>query len=137
LKIEDIMSHKVLTVAPESSATDAARLMQKNNIGALPVVSGSQMVGILTDRDIVTRGVAAGRDPNTLPVSQVMTQPVVCGSPSMDLGAATNLMAEKQVRRLPVVQGEQLVGFVSLGDIAINSPDSVSGDALKDISGKW
>lgn len=131
------MSHKVLTVTPESTATDAAKLMQVNNIGALPVVSGGHMVGILTDRDIVTRGVANGRDPNTLPVSQVMTQPVVCGSPNMDLGAATNLMAEKQVRRLPVVYDEKLVGFVSLGDIAINSPDSVSGDALKDISGKW
>jgi CBS domain-containing protein len=94
-------------------------------------------VGIVTDRDIVMRGVATGRDPNALPVSQVMSQPVVCGSPNMDLGAATNLMAEKQVRRLPVVNDGQLVGFVSLGDIAINSPDSVSGDALKDISGKW
>lgn len=137
MKIEDVMSRKVLTVAPESSATDAAKLMQTNNIGALPVVSKGRMVGILTDRDIVTRGVAQGRDPNSLPVSQVMSQPVVCGSPNMDLGAATNLMADKQVRRLPVMQGDQLVGFVSLGDIAINSPDSVSGDALKDISGKW
>jgi CBS domain-containing protein len=137
MKIEDVMSRKVLTVAPESTTTDAAKLMQKNNIGALPVVSGDRMVGILTDRDIVTRGVANGRDPNSLPVSQVMSQPVVCGSPNMDLGAATNLMAQKQIRRLPVVKDERLVGFVSLGDIAINSPDSVSGDALKDISGKW
>jgi CBS domain-containing protein len=131
------MSRKVLTVDPQSTAADAAKLMQTNNIGALPVVSQGQMVGIITDRDIVTRGVAQGRDPNTLPVSKVMSQPVVCGSPNMDLGAATNLMAQKQIRRLPVIQDEQLVGFVSLGDIAINSPESVSGDALKDISGKW
>lgn len=137
MKIEDVMSHKVLTVAAESTAVEAARLMQKNNIGALPVVSHGHMVGILTDRDIVMRGVAAGKDPNSLPVSQVMSQPVICGAPNMDLGAATNLMAEKQVRRLPVVNDGQLVGFVSLGDIAINSPDAVSGDALKDISGKW
>jgi CBS domain-containing protein len=137
LKIEDVMSHEVLTVSAESNAVEAAKLMQKNNIGALPVVSHGHMVGILTDRDIVMRGVAAGKDPNSLPVSQVMSQPVVCGSPNMDLGAATNLMAEKQVRRLPVVNDGQLIGFVSLGDIAINSPDAVSGDALKDISGKW
>lgn len=137
MKIEDVMSHEVLTVSAESNAVEAAKLMQKNNIGALPVVSHGHMVGILTDRDIVMRGVAAGKDPNSLPVSQVMSQPVVCGSPNMDLGAATNLMAEKQVRRLPVVNDGQLIGFVSLGDIAINSPDAVSGDALKDISGKW
>jgi CBS domain-containing protein len=137
MKLEDVMSHKVLTVSAESTATDAAKLMNTNNIGALPVMSQGHMVGILTDRDIVIRGVAQGRDPNSLPVSQVMSQPVVCGSPNMDLGAATNLMAQKQVRRLPVVQDNQLVGFVSLGDIAINSPDDISGDALKDISGKW
>ncbi len=137
MKIEDVMSHKVLTVSADSTAADAARLMNTNNIGALPVMSQGHMVGILTDRDIVVRGVAAGKDPNALPVSQVMSQPVVCGSPNMDLNAATNLMAEKQVRRLPVVQDGNLVGFVSLGDIAINSPDEIGGDALKDISGKW
>ncbi len=137
MKLEDVMSHKVLTVAADSSTADAAKTMHQHNIGALPVVSHGHMVGIVTDRDIVTRGVAAGKDPNSMPVSQVMSQPVVCGSPNMDLGAATNLMAEKQVRRLPVVNDGQLVGFVSLGDIAMNSPDSISGDALKDISGKW
>lgn len=137
MKLEDVMSHKVLTVAAESTATEAARTMKQHNIGALPVVNQGHMVGIVTDRDIVTRGVAAGKDPNALPVSQVMSQPVVCGSPNMDVSAATNLMAEKQVRRLPVVTDGHLVGFVSLGDIAINSPDSISGDALKDISGKW
>lgn len=137
MKLEDVMSHQVLTVSADSTATDAARTMHRHNIGALPVVSHGHMVGIVTDRDIVMRGVAAGKDPNGLPVSQVMSQPVVCGSPNMDVSQATHLMAEKQVRRLPVVHDGQLVGFVSLGDIAIHSPDAVSGDALKDISGKW
>jgi CBS domain-containing protein len=137
MKLEDVMSHKVLTVAPDSTAAEAARLMETNNIGALPVVNQGHMVGILTDRDIVVRAVAPGGDPTNIPVSQVMSKPVVCGSPNMDLSQATDLMAQKQVRRLPVVNNGQLVGFVSLGDIAINSPDSISGDALKDISGKW
>lgn len=137
MKLEDVMSRKVLTVTADSTASEAARMMQQDNIGALPVVNQGHMVGIITDRDIVMRAVAPGGDPTNIPVSQVMSQPVVVGSPNMDLKQATNLMAEKQVRRLPVVNNGQLVGFVSLGDIAINSPDDVSGDALKDISGKW
>jgi CBS domain-containing protein len=137
MKLEDVMSRKVLTVTPESTAAEAARMMQKDNIGALPVVNQGHMVGIVTDRDIVMRAVAPGGDPTNIPVSQVMSAPVVSGSPNMDVAQATDLMAGKQIRRLPVVNNGQLVGFVSLGDIAINSPDSVSGDALKDISGKW
>ncbi len=131
------MSHQVLTVSADSTASEAARIMGDNNIGALPVVHGDHMVGILTDRDIVLRAVAPGGDPTNISVSQVMSQPVVCGSPNMDVGKATDLMASKQIRRLPVVHDGHLVGLVSLGDIALNAPDAVSGDALKDISGKW
>ena len=137
MKLEDVMSHKVLTVTADSTTAEAARMMQKDNIGALPVVNAGHMVGIVTDRDIVMRAVAPGGDPTNIPVSQVMSQPVVSGSPNMDVGQATRLMAEKQIRRLPVVHDGQLVGIVALGDIAINSPDEVSGDALKDISAKW
>ena len=137
MRLEEVMSHTVLTVSPDCTAAEAARLMEANNIGALPVVNQGRIVGILTDRDIVLRAVATGGDPTNIPVSQVMTQPVVSGAPNMELAQATALMAQKQIRRLPVVNNGQLVGFVSLGDIAINSPDSISGDALKDISGKW
>lgn len=131
------MSHEVLTVSADSSASEAARIMGDHNIGALPVVRGDHMVGILTDRDIVLRAVATGGDPTNISVSQVMSQPVVCGSPHMDVRKATNLMAEKQIRRLPVVHDGHLIGLVSLGDIALNSPDAISGDALEHISGTW
>lgn len=131
------MSHEVLTVSADSTTAEAARIMGDNNIGALPVVRGDHMVGILTDRDIVLRAVAPGGDPTNIAVSQVMSQPVVCGSPNMDVSKATDLMAEKQIRRLPVVNDGHLIGLVSLGDIALNAPDAVSGDVLKDISGSW
>jgi len=117
--LREIMTSTVLTVNETQSVQEAAALMSEYNIGAIPVVNNSgKMVGIVTDRDITLRTTAQGQDANT-PVSQVMTaQQIVQGTPDMDVHEAANLMAEQQIRRLPVVENGQIVGMVALGDLA-------------------
>jgi len=118
--LRDIMTSDVLTVNETQTVQDAAALMSEYNVGAIPVVNNNgQMVGIVTDRDITLRTTAQGQDANT-PVSQVMTaQQIVKGTPDMDVHEAANLMAEQQIRRLPVVENGQIVGMVALGDLAV------------------
>ncbi|MFD1848445.1 CBS domain-containing protein [Oceanobacillus bengalensis] len=118
--LRDIMTGQVMTVNETQSVQEAAAVMSTYNIGALPVVNSSgQMVGIVTDRDITLRTTAQGESAQT-PISQVMTaQQVVQGTPDMDVHQAAQLMAQQQIRRLPVVENEQIVGMVALGDLAV------------------
>lgn len=117
-KIKDLMTDQVAFVTPDTPVTEAAQLMQKHNIGVLPVCEGRNVVGILTDRDIVVRNVAHQQDPSLTPVRNIMTTQVEAVSPDTTLNQAAEIMAEKQVRRLPVLEENQLVGIVSLGDLA-------------------
>ncbi len=117
-KIRDLMTEQVAFVTPDTLVTEAAQLMQKHNIGVLPVCEGQNVVGILTDRDIVVRNVAHQQDPSVTPVRNIMTTQVESVSPDTTLNRAAEIMAEKQVRRLPVLENNQLVGIVSLGDLA-------------------
>lgn len=112
------MTDQVAFVTPDTPVTEAAQLMQKHNIGVLPVCEGRNVVGILTDRDIVVRNVAHQQDPSLTPVRNIMTTQVEAVSPDTTLNQAAEIMAEKQVRRLPVLEENQLVGIVSLGDLA-------------------
>lgn len=135
-QLREIMTQNVMTVNENSSAQEAAAMMSQYNIGAIPVVNNSgQMVGIVTDRDITLRTTAQGQDAQT-PISEVMTaQRIVQGSPDMDVHEAANLMAEQQVRRLPVVENGQLVGMVALGDLAVqNQYANEAEQALASIS---
>ena len=117
-KIKDLMTEKVAYVSPETSVTEAAQLMQKLNVGVLPVCEGQNVVGIVTDRDIVVRNVAHQQDPKMTPVRNIMSTNVESVTPDTSLNRAAEIMAEKQVRRLPVMDNNQLVGIVSLGDLA-------------------
>lgn len=112
------MTNQVAYVSPNTPVAEAAQLMQKHNVGVLPVCEGQNVVGIITDRDIVVRNVAHQQDPNNTPVSNVMTTRVEAVSPDTTLNQAAEIMAEKQVRRLPVMEENQLIGIVSLGDLA-------------------
>ena len=117
--VKDLMNESVVTVEPGSSAALAARLLSRHNVGALPMCgSDRRLRGMVTDRDIVLRCVAAEEDPAQTPVRDIMSRCPATLSPTDDCREATRLMAEKQVRRLPVVENGRLVGILSLGDLA-------------------
>lgn len=135
MKLRDIMTKQVVTVDRNETVAVAARLLSRSNVGALPVVDSSGLCGVVTDRDLLLRCVAADRDPAKTRVSEVMTRQLVEAKPDMDTGAAAHLMGRKQIRRLMVVENGKLCGVVSLGDLANREetwPDAA--DALGDIS---
>jgi len=135
MEIKDIMSKSVVSVHPNESIEVAARTMTQYNIGILPVCANGKLCGVVTDRDIVTRCLAANRQPSNTQVRQVMTQQVTTAEPDMEIGAAAHLMGRKQIRRLPVVENGKLCGMVSLGDMAIHEETVIdAGDALADVS---
>ena len=136
MQIRDLMNPSVVTIEPGSSAALAARLLSRHNVGALPVCSGDRRLrGMVTDRDIVLRCVAAEEDPAQTPVRDIMTRGCVTVSPGDDCREATRLMAVQQVRRLPVVEGGKLVGMISLGDLARSRRyDMEAAQALSEIT---
>jgi CBS domain-containing protein len=135
-QIRDIMTSDIVTINETQTVKEAAALMSQYNIGAIPVLNSSnQMVGMITDRDITLRTTAQGQNAET-PVSEVMTaQQIVHASPDMDVQQVADLMAQQQVRRLPVVENDQIVGVVALGDLAVQSQYANEAEqALQNIS---
>nr|WP_223155198.1 CBS domain-containing protein [Alkalibacillus aidingensis] len=128
------MSDNVISVSPQQTVKEAAALMEQNDIGAIPVVENGQVRGIITDRDITLRATAHGQDGNC-PINQCMSSQLLTAESSMDVHEAAALMAQNQVRRLPVVENGQLVGMLSIGDLAQqNIYRNEAGDALSNIS---
>lgn len=135
MEIKDIMSKSVVAVHPNESVEVAARTMTHYNIGILPVCTNGKLCGVITDRDIVTRCLAANRQPSDTQIRQIMTQQVTTAKPDMQIGVAAHLMGRMQIRRLPVVEDGKLCGMVSLGDMAIHEESTIdAGDALADVS---
>jgi CBS domain-containing protein len=135
MNIRDVMTSNPSCVSPDDSIQNAARIMRDLDTGAVPVVENGRPVGIVTDRDIVVRAVAEEGGQLNRPVREIVTNTVVCASPDMSTREAADLMSEHQVRRLPVVENERLVGIVSIGDLAVKEgKDRRIGDALQDIS---
>jgi CBS domain-containing protein len=133
MNIRDIMTPNPRTVSPDDSIESAARIMRDEDTGAVPVVQDGRPVGMLTDRDIVIRAVAEGG--GTRAVRDVVTGRLISVSPDATTREATDLMSEHQIRRLPVVENERLVGIVSLGDLAVKeAKDRRVGDTLQSIS---
>ena len=134
MKVREVMTKQVIPIGADETVAVAARSLTHYNIGALPVVEKGNVCGMLTDRDIVTRCLAANRDPNKTTVGQIMTTDVRGTRPDMEVGVAANLMGKLQVRRLPVIENGKLCGMVSLGDLA-GREESVmdAADALADI----
>ena len=134
MKIRDVMTPNPRTVSPDDTIQQAARIMQAEDTGAVPVVEGGRVLAVVTDRDIVVRVVAEGGSA-TSPVREVATKNVICATPDMTTREASDLMSENQIRRLPVVEGDRLVGIVSIGDLAVKEgKDSRIGDTLQNIS---
>lgn len=134
--LNNVMSKNVISISSNQSIQEAASLMSQHNIGALPVVDHGALQGIITDRDITLRSTAQG-EANQTPVSQVMSSDIVSGNPGMSMEEASQLMSSKQIRRLPVVDNNNLVGMVALGDLATSQASNESaGSALSNISEK-
>ena len=136
MKLREIMSSAVVRIHPEETVAVAARMLEHNNIGALPVCSGDgRLCGMVTDRDLVTRCLAAGKSPQTTKVREVMTGKVYVGRPDMDVALAAGLMGREQVRRLPVMENGKLCGMVSLCDLVRKEESSIeAADAFAEIS---
>ena len=134
MKLKDIMNQQVIKVSPLESVAVAARLLANHNIGALPVCKNDgEICGVVTDRDLVTRCLAANRTPEQTRIRDVMTSRVVTASADMDVAVAAHLMGREQVRRLPVVDNGKLCGMVSIGDLA--SKEETSYDAAEALEG--
>ena len=135
LKVKDKMTRSVAYVSPSTSVTETAQIMQKHNIGSVPVVDNDNLVGIITDRDIVVRNIAHGNDPKFTPVSDVMTTNVITVAPDADMEEVAAKMATNQIRRIPVVENSKLVGILAIGDIATDRRfNTEASEALTEIS---
>jgi CBS domain-containing protein len=135
MKVRDIMTKNVAYINPNSTVVEAAQLMQKHNVGSIPVGDQTGVIGIVTDRDIVVRNIAHGNNPQNTTVKDVMTSSVTTATPDMDVDAISKIMAVNQIRRVPVVENNMIVGMVALGDVAAdNRFDTEASEALTEIS---
>jgi CBS domain-containing protein len=134
MQVRELMSSDVEVIAPDTTIEDAARRMRDADVGALPVGDNDQLIGMVTDRDIVVRGVAEGKADGNATVRDVLTGALTFCFEEDDVEDAANLMADRQVRRLPVLSADKkLVGMLALADISRRDVDA-GGAALGDIS---
>jgi CBS domain-containing protein len=136
VKLKDIMSSDVEVVSPTDTLRDAARKMHNRDIGFLPVCDGDGLIGVLTDRDIIIRAVAEGMGAKAIVGRDLVTSPAIYCFDDQSVDEAAKLMHDNQIRRLIILRrgDKQLVGVVSLGDLAVNVDDKTSGEVLQSIS---
>ena len=132
--IKEVMTSDVRACELNATVAEAAKVMAQEDVGPVPIVEDGRLVGIVTDRDIVVRVVAEGRDPDATTVREIASTELVTVSPDDDLDDALNRLAERQVRRLPVVEGDRLVGIVAQADIARLGEDKKTGEVVEEIS---
>jgi CBS domain-containing protein len=134
-KVHDVMTDSPRCVTPETSVSDAAVLMESEDVGSLPILDGDQLAGVVTDRDIVIRAIAKGKDPRGMAVRDVASRELVTVQADDDLMDALQLMATRQVRRLPVVdENNRLVGILSQADVAVSAKEKSVGEMVEEIS---
>ena len=133
-KVKDLMTPGPTVVKPDDSVAQAATLMKQEDCGSLPVVANGKLVGIVTDRDIVIRAIAAGKDPRSTKISDVMTADPATIAPDASDDEAEKLMAKSQVRRLPVVEGGKLVGIIVTAQLARRGNTAELGETIREIS---
>lgn len=135
MKISEIMSKNVISLSVDDTVEHAAELMKEHNIGSIPVNTEEKVVGIVTDRDIILRCVAEGKDIKMQKVRDIMTSNPVVGDENIEVDDAARIMSERQIRRLPIVSNDQLVGMISLGDLAVEPElQDEAREALSEIS---
>lgn len=134
MKVREIMTKDIASLKSDDSIERAAQLMKQYDVGCIPVCTQDKVIGVVTDRDIAVRNVASGQE-NSRKVCDIMTKDLVVGSPEMDVQDAARLMSDRQIRRLPIVENNSLVGIVALGDISLEPSYQNSAEkALKNIS---
>ncbi len=132
--IKDLMTSNPTTCEPSTTVVDAAKVMAQEDIGPVPIVEGGKLVGLVTDRDLVVRVLAEGKDPTSTTIGEIATADLTTVTPDSDLQEALDLMSANQVRRLPVVQDGRLVGIVAQADVARAADEEKTGEVVQDIS---
>lgn len=133
--VRDIMTKNVRTCSPHDSVVAAAKIMRDINCGSIPVCEGKKVVGMITDRDIILKCVAENKDCNTTHCHDCMTTNVITCSPDTDAHECARIMSDHQIRRIPVVQNDEIVGICAIGDLArVNIHINEAGEALNQIS---
>jgi CBS domain-containing protein len=133
--VRHAMTGSPQTIGPQMNAQDAAAMMKSEDVGVLPVVDDGRLIGLVTDRDLVVRVLAERRDPQTVNVGDICTGSPVTVTPDMRLSEAREVMERHKVRRLPVMKGEELVGILSLGDVAwADASAREVGEAIRAVS---
>jgi CBS domain-containing protein len=134
MKVSEVMTRDVQTIRPEDPVQQAASFMLSADAGSIPVTDGDRLIGMITDRDIAVRGIAKGYGPDT-PVRELMTDDVICAREDDNVEDIASKMSEAQVRRLPVIDGnERLCGIVSLGDLSRETDGGTASEALEGVS---
>jgi CBS domain-containing protein len=135
MKVKDIMTKEIASLNSDDSVERAVQLMKQYDIGSIPVCSQEKVIGIVTDRDIALRSQAEGQSSKPQKIKDIMSSNPVVGSPEMDVHEAAKLMGESQIRRLPIIENNNLVGIVALGDISVEPTlQDNAEEALKNIS---
>lgn len=136
MKVKDVGIKEVHCASPSATLNEIAAMMKRHNIGVMPVCKDSKLVGVITDRDLVISCMAADMNPKECKAREFMTSDPITISSDMDIEEAARIMGQEQVHRLPVVEGEKLVGMLSLGDIsmALRGNDSLIAETLRKIS---
>ena len=134
-KVHEVMTDRPRAVTAETTVSEVAQLMKSEDIGSLPILDGEQLAGMVTDRDIVIRAIAEGKDPRGMPVREVASRELVKVHADEDLSSALQLMASQQVRRLPVVDDDgRLVGILAQADVAVEAKEKAVGEMVEEIS---
>jgi CBS domain-containing protein len=133
-QIRDVMTTNPTTVERSTSVLEAAKVMAGEDVGPLPVTEGGRLVGIITDRDVVVRVLAEERDAQATTVGDICSSDLVTVTPEDELDQALRKMASAQVRRLPVVEGDRIIGIVAQADVARQAPEQQTGEIVEEIS---
>ena len=136
MKLNEIMTRDVEIIHPEDTLQTAAQKMRDRDIGFLPVCDGDRLIGVLSDRDLVVRALADGVSSSVIVGRDLVTSPAIYCFDDQSLDEAAKLMHDNQIRRLVILNRDhkRMVGVISLGDLAINVDDKLSGDVLQSIS---
>ena len=135
MKVKDVMHRGVEWVGPETSIKQLAQMMRDDDIGSIPIGENDRLVGMVTDRDIVCRGLAGGGDYNKLRAGDIMSKPIVYCRADEDIQDALRIMERNKVRRLPVIdENERLCGMLSIGDISEKAGHHLTGEVMRSVS---
>jgi CBS domain-containing protein len=133
-QVRDLMTESPISCEPSTTAVDAAKTMANEDVGPVPIVQHGRLVGLVTDRDLVVRVLAEGRDPQSTTIGDIASSDLVTVQPDTDLQEALDKMSQNQVRRLPVVESDRLVGIVAQADVARALDEERTGEVVQDIS---